>query len=229
MRRTAVLAITALFHATALAGQQVPTFATGTRPAVTIGVEDGAEPYLLSGVSDATRLPDGSIIVGNCSSAELRLYDARGVHLRTFGRRGSGPGEFESPRRIFSAGGDSIGVYDGVPNRRINVFRTNGDFIRSIRLPFPAEPIGRTADGMFVLVQPENYRSPRPTPSPGFHRLSLTIYKLNSRGELTDSLTGLPGYEVFQITGDRVQQLAPRLYPVLRVRVRRGLGAWRKL
>jgi hypothetical protein len=127
------------------------------------------------------------------------------------GGRGRGPGEFEYLRRIFSAGGDSLAVADGFPNHRINVFRANGDFVRSVRLRFTAEPIGRTADGTFILLQPANYRSPRPTLTPGFHRRSLSIYKLNGEGELTDSLTDLPGREVFVEGGDRIRERAPRL------------------
>src|SRR5688572_28859509 len=105
-----------------LPAQNLPTFRTDPRPAFSIGEVDGDGPYLLSGVSNALRLGDGRIVLGNCGSAELRFYSATGKHIKTAGGRGGGPGEFQRLTRIFRAGGDTIGSYDGFPAARVSLF-----------------------------------------------------------------------------------------------------------
>ena len=66
----------------------------GSEPTVSIGEVDGEEPYLLHVAWDATRLGDGRIVVTNTSTQELRVFDARGAYLETWGGAGEGPGEF---------------------------------------------------------------------------------------------------------------------------------------
>lgn len=66
----------------------------GEAPAVSIGTLEGDEGDMLFLVLDATRLPDGRIVLANAGSAELRVFSADGVHLATWGGQGEGPGEF---------------------------------------------------------------------------------------------------------------------------------------
>lgn len=63
-------------------------------PVVSIGVEEGEEPYQLDRVFDALVTTDGRIVVSNSSSSELRVFDSTGTYLSTIGRRGAGPMEF---------------------------------------------------------------------------------------------------------------------------------------
>src|SRR5687768_145368 len=65
-----------------------------TEPVVTIGVVEGAPEYQLFRVRHALRLDDGSILVADGGSRELRFYDSTGRHIRSIGRDGEGPGEF---------------------------------------------------------------------------------------------------------------------------------------
>ncbi len=62
----------------------------GSEPVVSIGEVLGEEPYLLDLVSDAIVLPDGRVVVANTGTNELRVYDAAGVHMATWGRKGEG-------------------------------------------------------------------------------------------------------------------------------------------
>ena len=80
----------------------------GTEPAVSIGELDGEEPYLLARVGDALALSDGRIVVVNGGSNELRIFDALGNHVATWGGRGEGPGEFTSLSRVYRWPGDSL-------------------------------------------------------------------------------------------------------------------------
>ena len=60
----------------------------GAEPAVTIGSVDGEDPYLLSRVRGGFIVPDGRIVVVNGGSNELRVFDALGIHVATWGGQG---------------------------------------------------------------------------------------------------------------------------------------------
>jgi len=176
--------------ATSAVAQDLPTLVTDVRPLLSIGVVDGAEPYLLNGVAGALRQSDGRVVVANCGSSELRFYDAAGLHVRTVGGRGGGPGEFQYLRRIYPAGGDSIGAYDGLPRHRASHFTPEGSHVRTVPLAARVEVMGRLADGALlgraVEVQPRE---------PGRFRRATTLYRLDAKGMVLDSLSGLPGRE----------------------------------
>ena len=53
---------------------------------------------------DMKQRPDGSLMVADGSSNEVRVFSAAGEFLGSFGRRGDGPGEFRILRRIENAG-----------------------------------------------------------------------------------------------------------------------------
>lgn len=55
---------------------------------------------------------EGRIIVLDGGAAEFRTFSTTGVHLSSWGRRGQGPGEFESPLLLGAFHGDSLLVLD---------------------------------------------------------------------------------------------------------------------
>jgi len=105
----------------------------GAAPAVSIGTLAGEEAYQLFRISDALRLEDGRIVVVNRGSNELRVFDARGTHLASWGREGEGPGEFTGVSEIAEWPGDSIMAFD-FNQRRITVFDTAGVLGRTLLL-----------------------------------------------------------------------------------------------
>ena len=97
-------------------------------PTVSIGAFEGDAAYELFEVRDATRLPDGRIVVANAGSGELRAFDGSGIHLATWGGRGEGPGEFgefAAPWSVGSWSGDSIAASD-MYARRVSIFDADG-------------------------------------------------------------------------------------------------------
>src|SRR5690606_37146833 len=80
-------------------------------PALQIGLADGAPEYLLSGVVSALRRADGTIVLVNNGSQEMRFYDGEGRHLRSVGGRGGGPGECQQIFWVGEIHGDSLLVY----------------------------------------------------------------------------------------------------------------------
>ena len=125
----------------------------GAEPVVSIGEVVGEEAYLLNQVSDAVILPDGRVVVANTGTNELRVYDAAGVHLATWGRKGEGPGEFMDLVGVDVWPGDSVVAWD-FRNRAISVFDSGGTFGRSFVLESgtdrPLEPRFAFSDGSFL-------------------------------------------------------------------------------
>ena len=113
-------------------GSRLP-WRIGPEPTVSIGVVEGEEPYMLHRVIDAARLPDGRIALANRGTEEVRVFDASGTHLVTFGGRGEGPGDFRSLWRVEPWPGDSILAWQLV-NRRFSIFDSNGSHGRSFVL-----------------------------------------------------------------------------------------------
>lgn len=102
-------------------------------PIVTIGVAEGEEPYMLYGAIDAARFGDGRIVVANIGTNELRVFDAAGTHLATWGGRGEGPGEFRSLWRVEPWPGDSIIAWYA-QRLGVSVFDAQGNHGRSFTL-----------------------------------------------------------------------------------------------
>lgn len=100
-------------------------------PTVSIGEEDGGEEYLLASVSGARRLSDGSIVLANARSWQLRWYDANGQYIRSAGRQGEGPGEFRQPYTLFRLDGDTLLAGDIRPLRFLR-FTPDGQWVRTV-------------------------------------------------------------------------------------------------
>jgi len=125
----------------------------GTAPAITIGTAVGDPVYELFGVTDATRLPDGKIVVANTGSSELRAFDASGVHQGSWGGQGRGPGEFSTagPSAVEPWPGDSIATSDAIA-RRVSVFDATGAHGRTFVLEAPYYRLrGVLPDGKLFL------------------------------------------------------------------------------
>jgi len=120
------------------------------QPVLSIGALDGTDAEMLYQVTDVERLSDGSWLVANGGTEEVRVFDSEGNYLRTVGRAGEGPGEFVSLSRVYVLPADSIAVYDS-RQRRVTVFDPAGQTVRDFQfesLPDgTVSPFGRTTSG----------------------------------------------------------------------------------
>ena len=135
----------------------------GPEPIVSIGEADGAEPYLLLGARDATRLSDGRIVVANLGTNELRVFDARGSHVATWGGAGEGPGEFTELGHVDRWPADSIVAWSAA-RLGISVFASDGSFGRTFTMQSDGReehgrplwifftPVSATRDGSLLTV-----------------------------------------------------------------------------
>jgi len=70
----------------------------------------------------------GNIFVLDRGNCRIQKYDEEGKYLQTIGRKGQGPGEFESPDVFCLDSKDNLYVQDG---RHIDIFNKEGKFKRS--------------------------------------------------------------------------------------------------
>ncbi len=104
---------------------------------LSIGVAEGEETYQFLGIDAVSADEQGCIYVSDQREGEVRVFAPDGTFLFRFGRRGSGPGEFDSNYwgwfRV-APHGEYLTVED-LP--RLRVFDRQGVFERSINLqPF---------------------------------------------------------------------------------------------
>jgi hypothetical protein len=120
-------------------------------PSLEIGVEEGEEPYMLSRVFDALRLPDGRILVGNSATSEIRVFDREGRFLQSVGRKGNGPGEFGelSSVRFWRLRDGSLLGYDG-GNLRVHLFDSTLAYQRTVRIESTREGLRAFLQGIFA-------------------------------------------------------------------------------
>lgn len=124
------------------AARAVPEWGVHDPPLLDVGVADGDVPFQLYRVVGAVLQSDGSLVIANGGTSELRYFDGDGRHLRSVGRWGAGPGEFGSMQWI-QRRGDSLLVLDSEP-LRLSVFSRDGSFVRAVS----GQPwIGMFADG----------------------------------------------------------------------------------
>ena len=87
-----------------------------------------------------TYISDGYI------NSRVAKYDRNGDWVKSWGRRGTGPGEFNLPHAIAIDRNNNIYVGDR-SNRRIQVFDTDGKFLRMFTIDVPPPPNSRPVNG----------------------------------------------------------------------------------
>jgi len=95
--------------------------------------EAGSEPgQTLNPGGLATHFETGRLYVADTDNNRIQVFDENGVFVKAFGKKGSGPGQFEGPRSIAvdnSAGPDNGDVYVvDSGNGRIQRFGPEGEF-----------------------------------------------------------------------------------------------------
>ena len=126
-------------------------------PLIDIGQTEGEDPYLFTGIVGAVGTAQGGVAVVDRASAEIRVFDDRGIHLSSSAGKGGGPGELQNPLRVIRYPGDSILVVD-FAGPAASVYSSNGSYGYRIRLPqyngMPTFVTGVLANGDMVVTSP---------------------------------------------------------------------------
>jgi hypothetical protein len=100
------------------------------------------------GLIDVDR--DGNVIALDVREATVQVVSPSSSPVRSFGRRGRGPGEFMRPTAL-AINGDSVLVYDA-GTQSVLTFRRDGRFVSAVQTSVASIPL---PDGRIVVLNPQ--------------------------------------------------------------------------
>lgn len=131
----------------------VPEWTLSADPTLVIG-EDGTTAGEFERVSTALALPGDEVAVVDAGASEIRVFSGSGAYLRTLGRRGEGPGEFNGISWVQLVDDTLVAYSSG--QRRITMLALDGSMHATI-IPRPAgegvsaSPLTRAGNGSWVV------------------------------------------------------------------------------
>lgn len=166
------------------------------QPLLTIGAAVGVAEQELYRVTQAVRLSDGRIAVGNSGTSEVRYYAADGSYSHAVGSEGAGPGEFKSISWLRPFTGDSLLVFDG-SLYRFTVLSPAGavarDFTPTPMLDGLSYPVAMVDDRRLVVINGHPMSSNTPGVQQEFGTYLITDYS----GVVLDTLGRFPMREIY--------------------------------
>ena len=170
-------------------------------PLLRIGMLDGPDEYMFGNISGAIRLEDGSVVVADEQSREVRRFDADGGHVWTSGREGEGPGEYRGLWLLRGCPGAAVTVYDW-RLRRITELDSDGSVVntRALRGADGPGPYGAPAcspDGDLVVT---DWPDSEENLAVGPFRWEMSLSR-EQDGSLATLRSGIPGTELYHHGG----------------------------
>jgi outer membrane protein assembly factor BamB len=137
--------------------------------------EEERENYIFDSPSEIRVGKEGKIYVSDWGFTNVRCFDKNGQYLRTIGRKGQGPGEFESIR--FNLSNDGKIYFMDPINARISILDAKGNFINNFKAL-------NLSTMLFAIYSDENnniyfsreFRSEK-------DRYKMTIHRYNTSGD----------------------------------------------
>ncbi len=97
--------------------------------------------------TDVTWDSQGNIYISDgYVNSRIAKYDRNGDWVKSWGEKGTAPGQFRLPHAIVADRNDNLYVADRT-NRRIQVFDTDGKFLRTFTIDVPSDPRTRAVNG----------------------------------------------------------------------------------
>lgn len=108
----------------------LPVGADTLRAVDSIGILSGDSCYVFGHIMDAAPIPGGGLAVLDRITCRISLFDGNGEFLRSFGRMGEAPGEFQLPVKfaVLSSGNVVVGE---LLNGRVTLLNPEGSCISS--------------------------------------------------------------------------------------------------
>ncbi len=158
----------------------------------------GGDTSTFARVTGARQLGDGSIMVTDVQAAEVRLFDSTGALIRVLGRKGRGPGEFDSPGPPVRLGADTTYVLDQFIGRLILFF--GPDLVPTTVVPrrpsIPLIPIGWvTSDtGVAATIQMDPSKT-----AGGRYPYPFSFVRFTMQGAIVDTIVVGRGFEAYDV------------------------------
>jgi hypothetical protein len=174
---------------------------------LSIGREDD-DNYLFYGPRNIVVDDQGNIFILERGNCRIQKFDKNGDYLQTIGKKGQGPGEFESPYSLFLDKNNNISVSD---RRKIHFFNHKGEFIKTISLSDQVNDFWVSPEGnVFGLITTRAERE----------RTKIVV-KMNSEGKILENIAQFAEVtQVMRKSGNVVQTFSithtynPSLYVV---------------
>lgn len=164
-----------------------------------IGVVEGEAAYQFTGITGAVRLTDGTTVVADAGSEEVRFFGPDGEHVATVGRAGGGPGEFTGLSGLGKDASGGIWAYD-FSLRRITWMDRTGGIIGMTSLglePAMLNAVGALPDSLFLLKQLWGAEETSEASRTGLRRDPVAFVRFDPHGTLVDTVGLFPGREVY--------------------------------
>jgi len=98
---------------------------------LTIGRDTEDPNYMFSGLQHMQVDAEEYMVVADWKETLIKIYDKTGKHVRSFGRKGQGPGEINVPAYVGIFQGNKIVIYDR-PNGKFIFFSREGEFLKEV-------------------------------------------------------------------------------------------------
>jgi hypothetical protein len=102
-------------------------------PELTIGSESDPDERMIFEIRALQADAGGNIYVLDSKIGQVKVYDSDGRYLRTFGKKGQGPGELQSPGRMVMTADGNLCFLD-LGNNRVSVFSPEGKCLKETPL-----------------------------------------------------------------------------------------------
>ena len=140
--------------------------------------------------------PDGSLMIADGSSREVRLFSATGEFQGSFGGEGDGPGEFRRLQRIENAGDTLLALGDA----RVTVIAPDLQVIRTFNVDYFTADLHYLSGG---TILPEIQRPVLPTDGlAGLVRRPDPLVLVDLEGAHIDSVGETRGTEMYVLVRD---------------------------
>ncbi len=81
--------------------------------------------------------PDGCVFVSNAKQHNISKFDPRGNLVKTFGRKGQGPGDLFFPGKLSIVANKYLVINEYATNRRLSIFDLDGNYVKIIKTDWP--------------------------------------------------------------------------------------------
>lgn len=136
-RKKAFSAALALAWLSTIAGAQPASVygkgAIEVRPDPEFGQGTDWAKFIENEFSGLAVAPDGSVFLAQQRAHAVHKFDRAGRLIKSFGRQGQGPGDFQFPQYLSILDGRYLVVGENAEGRRISLFDLDGRFVKLVR------------------------------------------------------------------------------------------------
>ncbi len=176
-------------------------------PLVDLTVSGGGPAHEFFRVRGVWLRPDGSLVLADRASRQIRLYSSEGKLLGSLGGPGQGPGEFNDIQQIELVA-DTVFALDS--DGRVTVVNPDMELVRTFTLSFTVDDIHSLDDGTLLG---ESFMDPGPVEIANrLIRPPIALVRLDLEGSRIDSIGERPGRELYSFALDDYSGSRPPLF-----------------